>query len=234
MSNSPLASLTLLSPNRTSPRNHAVDRISVHCYVGQVTVQRALTGFSKPEKQASCNYAVGKDGQIGLCVEESDRSWCSSSRENDHRAVTIEVASDTKAPYAVTDAAFAALLDLCEDICRRNGKTRLLWLEDREKTLAYEPAPEEMVMTVHRWFANKACPGQYLLDRHGQIAAEVTRRLSEPETGDPASEWARPSTEKAKRAGVFRGDESRDFHWHEPVTREELAVALDRLGVLGA
>lgn len=100
-----------------------------------------------------------------------------SSAANDHRAVTIETASDNKDPYAVTDKAYAALLDLVEDICRRNGKTKLLWLGDKDKTLAFKPAADEMVLTVHRWFANKACPGQYLLDRHPEIAAEVTRRL---------------------------------------------------------
>ena len=120
---------------------------------------------------------MGYDGSIGLCVDEGDRSWCTSSPANDHRAVTIETASDNKDPYAVTDKAYAALLNLVEDICRRNGKTKLLWLGDKDKTLAFKPAADEMVLTVHRWFANKACPGQYLLDRHPEIAAEVTRRL---------------------------------------------------------
>lgn len=234
MSNSPLASMGLISPNRTSPRSHSIDRISVHCYVGQVTVERALTGFGKPEKKASCNYVIGKDGKIGICVDEGDRSWCTSSAENDNRAVTIEVASDNTDPYAVTNEAFAALVDLCEDICRRNGKTKLIWLGDKAKTLAYTPAPGEMVMTVHRWFANKACPGQYLFDRHGEIAAEVTRRLADhSETGVPASDWAAESTEKAKEAGIFRGDPDGNYRWHDPITREELAVVLDRLGLLG-
>ena len=183
MSNSTLVTCTRISPNRTSPRNHAIDRITIHCYVGQVTAERGCSGARfttyDPIGGASCNYVVGCDGSIGLCVPESDRSWCSSNRANDHRAVTIETASGTVHPYAVTEAAYSALLDLVTDICRRNGKRKLLWMEDKAKALAYMPAADEMVLTVHKWFAAKACPGQYLLERHGEIAAEVTRRLQE-------------------------------------------------------
>lgn len=177
MSNSPLATVTQISPNRNSPRNHKIDRITIHCFVGQVTAKRGCEVFQPSSKKASCNYVVGYDGSIGLCVDEGDRSWCSSSSANDNRAVTIETASDNKHPYAVTEKAYAALLDLVTDICRRNGAKKLLWFGDKDKTLAYAPQAGEMVMTVHRWFANKACPGDYLYGRHGEIAAEVNRRL---------------------------------------------------------
>lgn len=166
-----------ISPNRNSPRNHKIDRLTIHCFVGQVTAEQGLAVFAKKSKKASCNYVVGCDGSVGLCVPEGDRSWCSSSAANDNRAITIEVASDTKHPYAVTDKAMDALLDLVEDICRRNGKLRLLWFGDKKKTLAYEPADDDMVMTVHRWFAAKECPGQYLLDMHPVIEAEINERL---------------------------------------------------------
>ena len=165
MSNSNLVSYTKISPNKTSPRNHAIDRITIHCVVGQCTVE-------------TLGNVVGYDGSIGLCVDEGDRSWCSSSSANDNRAVTIEVASDTTHPYKVTDQAYSGLLDLVTDICKRNGKTKILWFGDKNKTLAYTPKANEMVMTVHRWFANKACPGDYLYNLHDEIAAEVNRRLS--------------------------------------------------------
>ena len=181
MSNSSLVTYTKISPNRTSPRNHKIDTISIHCFVGQVTAKSGCNAgaFTKydPDNGASCNYVVGHDGSIGLCVEEKDRSWCTSSGSNDHRAITIETASETKDPYKVTAAAYAALLDLVTDICRRNGAKKLLWFGDKAKTLAYTPKSGEMVMTVHRWFANKACPGNYLYNLHGEIAAEVTKRL---------------------------------------------------------
>lgn len=181
--NSSLATVTLISPNKNSLRTYAIDRISIHCFVGQITATRGYEVFQPSSKKASCNYVVGYDGSIGLCVEEKDRSWYTPSSANDHRAVTIETASDTANPYAVTDKAYAAPLDLCEDICRRNGKSKLLWFGDKDKTLAYTPAADEMVLTVHRWFANKACPGAYLYNLHPTIAAEITKRLSGSSSG---------------------------------------------------
>lgn len=136
-------------------------------------------------REASCNYGIGFDGRKSLCVEEKYRSWCTSSETNDQRAVTIECASDTTAPYAMTDAVYAALIDLCTDICKRNGKKKLLWFGDKNKTLAYEPKADEMIITVHRWFANKSCPGDWLYNRLGDIAAKVTSRLG-GETPQPS------------------------------------------------
>lgn len=179
--NSPLVNYTKLSPNNSGIRTHAIDRITIHCTVGQCSVETLGNLFANKKRQASSNYGVGYDGKIGLYVPEAKRSWCSSSSANDQRAVTIEVASDTSEPYAVNDKAYAAMLDLVEDICRRNGKKRLIWFGDKEKTLAYEPESDEMVMSVHRWFANKSCPGKYLYDRHLQIAKEITERLNKTE-----------------------------------------------------
>lgn len=173
MSNSTLVSYTRISPNKTSPRNRKIDTITIHCVVGQCSVETLGNIFAPTSRQASSNYGVGTDGKIGMYVEEKDRSWCSSNAANDHRAITIEVASDTKHPYAVNDKAFAALLDLVTDICKRNGIKKLLWRGDK----ALIGQIQKQNMTVHRWFANKACPGDYLYNRHGEIAAEVNRRL---------------------------------------------------------
>lgn len=181
MSNSSLVAYTKISPNRSSPRKNSIDRISIHCVVGQVSIESLGAIFAPSSKKASSNYGVGHDGRIGMYVEEKDRSWCTSSSANDNRAVTIEVASDTYDPYKVTSAAYSGLLDLVTDICRRNGKTRLIWFGDKDTTLAYTPQSNEMVLTVHRWFANKACPGNYLYERQGEIATEVNRRLANEE-----------------------------------------------------
>lgn len=177
MSNSSLVSYTLLSPNHSGKRTHSIDRITPHCVVGQLSAASICGCFTSPDREASCNYGIGKDGQIALCVDEGNRSWCSSSNANDQRAVTIECASDKTAPYAMTDAVYAALIDLCTDICKRNGKSKLLWFGDKNKTLSYEPKADEMIITVHRWFANKSCPGDWLYNRLGDLAAKVTSRL---------------------------------------------------------
>lgn len=177
MSNSSLIGYTRLSPNKTSPRNHEIDTITIHCAVGQLTAKRILDMSHfvtyNAKKGSSCNYAIGCDGSIGMGVEEKDRSWCSSSPSNDHRAITIEVASDTFAPYKVTDAAYNALIKLLVDICKRNNIKELKWKGD--KSLIGKTDVQNM--TVHRWFAAKECPGDYLYNLHGQIAKEVNSFL---------------------------------------------------------
>lgn len=177
MSNSGLVVYTKLSPNHSGQRTHSIDRITPHCVVGQLSCESICGCFTSPQREASCNYGIGNDGRISLSVEEKNRSWCSSSNANDQRAVTIECASDKTAPYAMTDAVYAALIDLCTDICKRNGKSKLLWFGDKNKTLSYEPKADEMIITVHRWFANKSCPGDWLYNRLGDLAAKVTSRL---------------------------------------------------------
>lgn len=175
--NSSLVKYTSLSPNHSGQRTHSIDRITPHCVVGQLTAEGICACFPKG-REASCNYGIGKDGKIALCVEEKNRSWCSSSAENDQRAVTIECASDSTAPYAFNTAVYNALIELCVDICKRNGKNKLLWLGDKTKTLNYAPKSGEVVLTVHRWFANKSCPGDWMYSRMGDLATTVTKRLS--------------------------------------------------------
>ena len=172
--NSSLVTYTKISPNRTSPRNHKLDTITIHCIVGQWTAKQGCDYFANASRNASPNYVVGKDGSIGLCVEEKDRSWCTSTAVNDHRAITIEVASDTTHPYAVTDTALNALIILCADICKRNGIKKLVWSTNKNERVNHLNGCN---MTVHRDFANKSCPGEYLYSRHGYIADEVNKLL---------------------------------------------------------
>ena len=175
--NSSMVAYTKLSHNHSGQRTHGIDRITPHCVVGQTTAEGLGDWFSKKSTQASSNYGIDRDGRVGLYVEEKNRSWCSSSGANDQRAVTIECASDTTEPYAFKDIVYQKLIELCTDICKRNGKSRLIWFDDKEKTLNYEPKADEMVLTVHRWFANKSCPGNWMYARMGDLAQKVTAAL---------------------------------------------------------
>ena len=198
--NSPLVVYTKLSPNHSGQRTHSIDRITPHCVVGQATAERICDCFISPDRQASCNYGIGTDGRVSLCVEEKNRSWCSSSRENDQRAITIECASDTSAPYAMNSKVYESLVKLCTDICQRNGKKKLLWLADKTKTLNYTPKADEMVLTVHRWFANKSCPGDWLYSRLSDLAAKVPAALgSTPMEADPAPEPAKEELYRVRK-----------------------------------
>lgn len=189
--NSSLVNYTKISPNKTVNRNHAIDTITIHCVVGQCSVETIGNVFAPISRKASSNYGVGFDGRIGMYVEEKDRSWCSSSASNDHRAITIEVASDTKEPYAVNNKAYASLINLVTDICQRNGIKELKWKAD--KSLIGQV--DKQNMTVHRWFANKSCPGTYLYNKMGEIAAEVNKRLN------PVVTQPTPTTDSAIKVG---------------------------------
>ena len=195
--NSPLAVCTVLSPNYTKGRNgKLIDTITLHVYVGQIGLAQAKSAFMDPKRGASSNYVITKDGEIVLKVEEKNRSWCSggagkkgiyypvlgttlneTGSSNDYHAVTVEIASDTKAPYRITDKALQAAIKLCADIAKRNNMGELKFL-DSPKLIGY---PAKQNMTMHRWFdVNKkgylrSCPGDYLKGKLSFIAAEANK-----------------------------------------------------------
>lgn len=171
MSNSNLVAYTRISPNRTSPRNKPITKITIHHMAGNITLEQCGNIFANSGRAASANYGVDSKGRIGQFVDERDRSWCSSNADNDHMAVTIEVANDGGAPdWHVSDAALASLIDLCVDICRRNGIQRLNYTGGKDGNL-----------TMHKWFAATACPGPYLESKFPHIAKSVSDRLSRPD-----------------------------------------------------
>lgn len=190
MANSSLVNCIVKSPNKNSPRNHAIDTLTPHCVVGQLSAESIGGCFTSPERQASCNYGIGYDGRVVLCVDEADRSWCTSSASNDHRAITIECASDKTDPYTMNSSVYNKLIELCVDICRRYGKKKVVWLGSKEAELAYTPKNDEMLLTAHRWFANKACPGDWLYSRYGDLADKITAALG----GSVSSGTTSPNT----------------------------------------
>lgn len=238
MGNSSLATCRIISPYKTSPRNHEIDRITIHCTVGQGTAETICNVLRQPGKNASCNYAIGKDGSIGVCVDESDRSWCSSSPSNDNRAVTIEVSSDSKYPYRVTEAAYNSLLRLCVDICRRHNKDTLMWIKDKETALYQALKENEMKITVHRWFAATDCPGDYLMEKMPYIANSVTTALQEVHDATDADkihstpryskyedipQWGKATIQKLIHKGYIFGVETQNG--------PELDISLDMLRI---
>lgn len=177
--NSSLVTYKKISPNKSSPRNHKIDTITIHCMAGNLSIESCGNLFAQPSLQASSNYGIGSDGRIAMYVEEKDRSWASSNSSNDNRAITIEVANDGGAPYwHVSDKAMSALIDLIVDICKRNNIKELKWNAD--KSLIGQV--DKQNMTVHRWFKNKACPGDYLYGKHYYIATQVNKRLVKNDT----------------------------------------------------
>lgn len=196
MSNSKLVVYKKISPNKNHPRNHKIDTITIHCMAGPLSIESCGNLFAKSSTQASSNYGIGPDGRIALYVDEGDRSWATSSASNDNRAITIEVASSSKHPYEVTDAAYKALIELIADICKRNNIKKLLWKGD--KNLIGQV--DKQNMTVHRWFKNKACPGDYLYNKHPDIVKKVNKKLTvdTKKTDDKKKEDTTKKTDEKK------------------------------------
>ena len=183
MSNSKLISCDIPSPFNSGQRQHSIDRITPHCVVGQASAKNIGLWFQSPSARCSSNYGIGKNGEIGLYVDESKRSWCSSSSANDNRAITIECASGTQEPYEMHDCVYESLIKLCADICKRNGKNRMVWIDDKSTALAYTPKSNEMLVTVHRWFsAQRTCPGTWLYSRLPDLVKRVNVLLGSAAT----------------------------------------------------
>lgn len=176
MGYSSLVEYVKISPNKTSPRNHKIDTITIHCMAGNLTIETCANVFAQTSRNASSNYGVGTDGRIGCYVDENDRSWCSSNKANDMRAITIEVANDggDDTGWHVSGVAMSSLIKLVADICKRNKIKKLVWSDNKYDRINHRNGCN---MTVHRDFANKACPGDYLMSKMQYIADEVNKLL---------------------------------------------------------
>lgn len=182
MSNSKLVTYKQLSPNHYNGRNHPIDTITIHCMAGQLTVQQCGNIFASSSREASSNYGVDYNGKIGMYVEEKNASWCSSNYANDNRAITIEVASDSYDPYKVTSTAYKSLINLVYDICKRNKIKKLKWSKTKSDRVNHKNGCN---MTVHRDYANKSCPGDYLYGKMSDIAKQVNAKLAADEKPQP-------------------------------------------------
>lgn len=169
--NSPLATYTRISPNRNSPRNQPITKITIHHMAGVNSVEGFGNIVASTARGMSANYAIGNDGRIGLFCPECDRSWCSSSPLNDHRSVTIEVSNSAygdETGWPVSDAAYASLIKLCVDICKRNGIAKLVFTGDKEGSLTY-----------HYMFNATACPGPWIKAHTQDICDKVNAQLGD-------------------------------------------------------
>ena len=180
----------ILSPNYTKGRSgKPIERITPHCIVGQVSAETCAGWFADPKRQASATYIIGKDGEIVNNVEEVNRPWTSSSKANDDLAITIECASDTNPPYAFNDKVYNSLIELICDIITRNGRKRLMYIPDKDAALAYKVPADEMLITFHRWFAARECPGDWLINHMDDLVTRVNNKLSASDPQGDHTSW---------------------------------------------
>lgn len=167
MSNSSLVTHIKLSPNCSKPRLDKIDSIVIHHMAGVLSAEQCGNVFASTSRQASSNYGVDSNGNVGLYVDESNRSWATSSPAIDNRAVTIEVSNDGEPNWHVSDKALKKTIELCADICKRNGIKKLNYTGDKSGNLH-----------MHRWYAATSCPGDYLASKFPYIANEVNKIIN--------------------------------------------------------
>lgn len=179
--NSPLVEYTRISPNRnegrwdwTDPNNPkpgaTISKIVIHHWAGKGTLEQFGELVANPARGMSANYAIDKDARVGMFCEEKDRSWCSNSRLYDNFAVTIEVSDDMIGqPWRISDKVMAKLIQLCADICKRNGIPKLVFTGDLTGSLIF-----------HYQLANTSCPETYIRSKTQYICDEVNKILNPP------------------------------------------------------
>ena len=238
MSNSSLVGYTRLSPNCNSPRNAEIRKITIHHVAGIVSAETIGNIFASPSRGASANYGIGNDGKIGLYVNESDRAWTSGSASNDNQAITIEVSNcETGGDWKVSDAAYETLINLCVDICKRNGIASLNWTGDANGTL-----------TCHYMFQATACPGPYLKSKMPEIAQRVNDALgSSPApqpTPTPSSGYTAGQEVQLNNANLYSASSSTRrsavksgtfYLWSDEVVNNRIRITTspDKVGVNG-
>lgn len=167
MSNSSLAQYHLWTSKHSGTRTEKISKIAIHHMAGNLS-RSAMESIIRSDRQMSCTYAVYTDGTIEQFVDEAYRSWCTSSNWCDQRAITIEVANDSGEPnWHVSDKAMASLINLCTDICKRNGISNVTYTGDKNGTLV-----------KHQWFAATGCPGPYLGSKFEYIRDQINARLT--------------------------------------------------------
>lgn len=198
--NSPLVNYTRISPNKNTTRVHStynptgkITKITIHHMAGNLSIESCGNGFASPSRKGSSNYGIGSDGRVGLYVDEKHRAWTSSSPDNDYKAVTIEVANDggEDTDWHVSDKAYAKLIDLCADICKRNGISKLNYTGDTTGNL-----------TRHNMFVATSCPGKYLQSKFDDIAKQVNKRLGSSSV--TVGNTNNTTTNKANNTTIYR------------------------------
>lgn len=214
MSRSKLVDYVSLTDHCNKPREYPISVITIHHMAGNLSVETCAKVFQNPTREASSNYGIDSQGRVGLYVEEENRAWTSSNEENDHKAITIEVANDEiGGNWHVSDAALEKTIQLCVDICQRNDIKELNFTGDLSGNV-----------TLHKWFARTVCPGPYLESKIPYIVEEVNKRLKD----NSADDWAEPAIDFAVKNGIIKGDNNGNLKLHENCTRQDVIVFLYR------
>lgn len=194
MSNSSLVTYTKISPNTYGKRGVPTKITIHHMAVVNASLQAIGNTFAQKSRRACSNYGIDSKGNVALYLDEEYAPMTSSNKANDMLAVTIEVSNSKGAPnWEISDAAYKKLIELCVDICKRNGIKKLDYTGDKKGNL-----------TMHCMFAATACPGPYLKGKMKQIAKEVNTQLNDPAAPAPAPVSTTPTVQPIVTTNTYK------------------------------
>lgn len=185
---SPLASRAIWTFNcsiRNTKLKPSQFKFVPHCTAGMSSAAATATRFQNPNVGASATYCIGGDGDIVQNVPEEYRPWTTGGDLNvngvtgatiDHMAFTFEIANSALGgSWPMSDKAINSLVLLMVDICQRHGIPRVYWNNDKyfsSITTNYN------TINLHRWYARKSCPGDFLVSLMPNIATVVNNLLA--------------------------------------------------------
>lgn len=177
MSYSNLVNKYIPTTNYTHGRSgNKVCKITIHHMSGNLSIETCGNLFKSKSRKSSSNYGIGSDGRIACYVDEENRAWTSSSKWNDDRAITIEVANNNTKKWTISDKAMESLIKLCADICRRYN-FKLQYTGNKNGTL-----------TRHCFYSDTDCPGPYIKNKTSYIVKEVNKRITNKANGYSAGQ----------------------------------------------
>lgn len=166
MSNSSLVNVTVwcAEGNYTHGRSgRNIEMVALHHMAGVLSAEQCGRIFQQAGRGASANYGIGKDGEVGLYVDEYNTAWANANWDSNCKSVSIELSnSSASGNYPVSDVVLNKAIDLIADIFKRNNLGKCV----KGQNLVW-----------HSMYSNTYCPGDYIRGKLDYIVDKVNEKL---------------------------------------------------------
>ena len=166
MSNSSLVNTTVwcAEGNYTHGRSgRNIEMVALHHMAGVLSAEQCGRIFQQAGRGASANYGIGKDGEVGLYVDEYNTAWANANWDSNCKSVSIELSnSSASGNYPVSDVVLNKAIDLIADIFKRNNLGKCV----KGQNLVW-----------HSMYSNTYCPGDYIRGKLDYIVDKVNEKL---------------------------------------------------------
>ena len=166
MSNSSLVNTTIwcAEGNYTHGRSgRNIEMVALHHMAGVLSADQCGRIFQQAGRSASANYGIGKDGEVGLYVDEYNTAWANANWDSNCKSVSIELSNSVASGnYPVSDVVLNKAIDLIADIFKRNNLGKCV----KGQNLVW-----------HSMYSNTYCPGDYIRGKLDYIVDKVNEKL---------------------------------------------------------